>query len=132
MVLKAKANSSKPLQRLYGSPQKNKQALLSSYKISIKNGKIEKLESEDQNLVQKVKELTNVDAEASVIREMGIGLNEGAKLTGNLLEDEKVFNTAHVAFGNNEEMAGGKNRSKTHRDFLFYQPSRLKMVRQIF
>jgi leucyl aminopeptidase (aminopeptidase T) len=91
--------------------------------ITVKAGTITGLESEDQDLVQKVEELVNVDQEASVIGELGIGLNPGAKLTGNLLEDEKALDTAHIAFGNNEEMPGGRNRSKTHRDFLFYKPT---------
>ncbi|MBM4388261.1 MAG: aminopeptidase, partial [Deltaproteobacteria bacterium] len=71
----------------------------------------------------KVKEYLNIDSEASVIGELGIGLNPGARLVGNLLEDEKAFKTAHIAFGNNEDMPGGRNRSKTHRDFLFREPT---------
>ncbi|MFW9829194.1 MAG: peptidase M17, partial [Candidatus Thorarchaeota archaeon] len=50
-------------------------------------------------------------------------INPGAKLSGTLLEDEKALNTAHIAFGNNEQMSGGLNKSLTHRDFLFYNPS---------
>ena len=60
---------------------------------------------------------------AGIIGELGIGLNPGARLTGNLLEDEKAGKTAHIAFGNNTEMPNGKNKSKTHRDFLFYNPT---------
>lgn len=91
--------------------------------ITIRNGKITELISNDDKLVKQVQALLKIDPEASVIGELGIGLNAGAKLTGNLLEDEKAFNTAHIAFGNNEEMAGGQNKSKTHRDFLFYKPT---------
>jgi len=92
-------------------------------KISVENGKMIKLESKDQKLVEKVDKLTNIDEEAKIIGELGIGLNPGAKLSGILLEDEKALNTAHIAFGNNEEMKGGQNKSKTHRDFLFYKPT---------
>jgi len=92
-------------------------------KISMQGGKITKLESEDQNLVEEVNSLTSIDEEAAIIGELGIGLNPGAKLTGNLLEDEKALHTAHIAFGNNEDMPGGNNRSQTHRDFLFYKPT---------
>ena len=95
----------------------------SPLKMTLKEGKIVQLESDSKELVEKVQQLINIDAEARIIGELGIGLNPGAKLTGNLLEDEKAFNTAHIAFGNNEEMAGGCNRSKTHRDFLFYKPT---------
>lgn len=92
-------------------------------KISVKNGKIIKLKSEDQKLVEEVEKLTSLDEEARIIGELGIGLNPGAKLSGILLEDEKALHTAHIAFGNNEEMNGGQNKSKTHRDFLFYKPT---------
>lgn len=92
-------------------------------KIILENGKIANLESEDKKLVEEIEQLTTVDKEASIIGELGIGLNAGAKLTGNLLEDEKANETAHIAFGNNEEMNGGQNHSQTHRDFLFYRPT---------
>lgn len=92
-------------------------------KIVMKKGRIVSLESEDTALVAKVKELTSLDDMASVIGELGIGLNPKARLTGNLLEDEKAGGTAHIAFGYNENMPGGKNNSKTHRDFLFYNPT---------
>ncbi len=92
-------------------------------KIYVTNGKIAKLESGDQKLVEEVERLTSLDEEAKIIGELGIGLNPGAKLSGILLEDEKAINTAHIAFGNNEEMNGGQNKSKTHRDFLFYKPT---------
>lgn len=92
-------------------------------KIIVKNGKIASFESEDEALVARVKELTSLDDMASVIGELGIGLNPKARLTGNLLEDEKAGGTAHIAFGYNENMPSGKNNSKTHRDFLFYKPT---------
>lgn len=91
--------------------------------IEVRSGKITAIESGDSALVDNVRKLTSVDKMASVIGELGIGLNPCARITGNLLEDEKAFRTAHIAFGNNEEMSGGKNNSKTHRDFLFYNPT---------
>ncbi len=92
-------------------------------KIFIEKGKIINIESDDQKLVEDIEKLINVDEEARVIGELGIGLNPGAQLSGNLLEDEKALQTAHIAFGNNEDMEGGQNKSKTHRDFLFYRPT---------
>lgn len=92
-------------------------------KLTVKRGKLVGIESEDKELESRVKELTSVDEMASVIGELGIGLNPGARITGILLEDEKAGETAHIAFGNNEEMPGGKNKSKTHRDFLFKKPT---------
>ncbi|MBY9004441.1 MAG: aminopeptidase [Candidatus Lokiarchaeota archaeon] len=92
-------------------------------KIVVKDGQIVTIQSEDQKLVEKIEELINLDEEARVIGELGIGLNPGAKLRGILLEDEKAIQTAHVAFGNNTSMVGGQNNSITHRDFLFYKPT---------
>jgi len=92
-------------------------------KIEVKNGRITKLETEDKELLKRVTELLEIDDEAKVIGELGIGLNPRARISGNLLEDEKAGRTAHIAFGNNEDMVGGRNRSKTHRDFLFHRPT---------
>jgi leucyl aminopeptidase (aminopeptidase T) len=91
--------------------------------ITLEKGRIKDLRSETPDLVNRIMELTNLDSEARVIGELGIGLNPGAKLTGNMLEDEKSFRTAHIAFGNNLDFPGGKNRSQTHRDFLFFAPT---------
>jgi len=92
-------------------------------RIVIRNGQIESIACEDPDLLKKLNEVLYVDDEAHVIGEFGIGLNPGARITGNLLEDEKAFRTIHIAFGNNEEMPGGKNRSQTHRDFLVKDPT---------
>lgn len=92
-------------------------------KIFVKDGHLELLESEDNELVREVEELTSVDKMARVIGELGIGLNPGAKLVGNMLEDEKAGGTSHIAFGNSMDMIGGRNNSKTHRDFLFLKPT---------
>ena len=70
-----------------------------------------------------IKEFSAADDMAGVIGELGIGINPKARLTGNLLEDEKAYRTAHIAFGNNEEMPGGQNTSKVHRDYLFHNPT---------
>ena len=92
-------------------------------KVTIENGKIASLESEDKDFQKRITELCAVDQWASVVGELGIGLNPRARLVGIMLEDEKAGETAHIAFGNNQEMPGGQNPSKTHRDFLFYKPT---------
>jgi leucyl aminopeptidase (aminopeptidase T) len=40
------------------------------------------------------------------LAELGVGTNERATLTGNVLEDEKVLGTAHVAFGASAGIGG--------------------------
>ena len=41
--------------------------------------------------------------------ELGIGTNDTAIITGNILEDEKVMGTIHIALGNNMSMGGTVN-----------------------
>jgi len=40
------------------------------------------------------------------VAELGVGTNDRAIVTGNILEDEKILGTVHVAFGNNVSMGG--------------------------
>lgn len=91
--------------------------------MCVEDGYVTRLSSADKELVHKVNELISVDDEASLCGEFGIGLNPKARLTGLLLEDEKVYGTLHIAFGHNSDMPGGQNMSATHRDFLFRKPS---------
>jgi aminopeptidase len=59
---------------------------------------------------------------ARTVAEFGIGTNDRAILTGNILEDEKVMGTIHVAFGDNKSM-GGSVRVASHLDGLVTRPS---------
>jgi leucyl aminopeptidase (aminopeptidase T) len=93
-------------------------------KVFLSKGIITKFESRDVELVKRINELQSVDEYAMVIGELGIGINPKARITGNMLEDEKAIGTAHIAFGNNADFpGGGNNRSKIHRDYLFYRPT---------
>jgi len=51
------------------------------------------------------------------VAELGIGTNYKAKITGNVLEDEKVLGTCHIAFGNNKHF-GGKIEVPFHVDVV--------------
>lgn len=55
------------------------------------------------------------------IAEFGIGTNDKAKLSGMLLEDEKVLGTVHIALGDNKSM-GGKVHVPLHLDGVIKQP----------
>jgi leucyl aminopeptidase (aminopeptidase T) len=91
--------------------------------ISVSEGRVTGMKSADTSLVDRVRCLLGVDDEASLAGEFGIGLNEKARITGLLLEDEKAYGTVHIAFGGNQDMPGGRNKSCTHRDFLIKSPS---------
>ena len=49
------------------------------------------------------------------LAELGIGTNPGARLTGEVLEDEKALGTAHIAFGASQGL-GGANAATVHID----------------
>lgn len=44
-------------------------------------------------------ELTAQGALGTNLAELGVGTNDRARFTGNVLEDEKILGTVHVAFG---------------------------------
>lgn len=56
------------------------------------------------------------------VAELGIGTNEKAILTGNVLEDEKVIGTVHVALGDNKSM-GGTVSVESHLDGILKRPT---------
>jgi aminopeptidase len=60
--------------------------------------------------------------DARSVAEFGIGTNDRARLTGVILEDEKVMGTIHIAFGDNKSM-GGSVRVASHLDGLVKQPT---------
>lgn len=62
------------------------------------------------------------DLNAYSIAEIGIGTNDKAKVTGNVLEDEKVQGTAHIALGNSSAI-GGEIYAPIHIDGVFFEPT---------
>ena len=57
---------------------------------------------------------------ARCLGELGIGLNKNAKIVGNMLEDEKVYGTCHIAIGSNYDE---DVKSFTHLDGLVWYPT---------
>jgi leucyl aminopeptidase (aminopeptidase T) len=68
------------------------------------------------------KMLDVVGKDARSIAEFGIGTNDSAKLSGILLEDEKVMGTVHIALGNNISMGGSVN-VPIHLDGVMKKPT---------
>lgn len=56
------------------------------------------------------------------VGELGIGTNDQAKITGLILEDEKVMGTVHIALGDNISM-GGNVSVQSHLDGLIKKPT---------
>jgi leucyl aminopeptidase (aminopeptidase T) len=58
----------------------------------------------------------------TLLAELGIGTNECATLTGNLIEDEKILGTCHVAFGASAGI-GGEIQVPIHEDVVVMTPT---------
>jgi aminopeptidase len=65
------------------------------------------------------------------IAELGIGINPKARITGNILEDEKAFRTAHIALGNNVSY-GGKINVPIHIDGVMRHPTIYEDAKAIY
>jgi aminopeptidase len=88
--------------------------------IEVINGYAEKIEGGKE--AEKLTEmLDKAGREAKAVAEFGIGTNYKAELIGEILEDEKVYGTIHIAFGNNKSM-GGNISVGSHLDGLIKQP----------
>lgn len=88
--------------------------------ISVERGVAVKISG---NYSQKlVRMLDAVGPKARNIAEFGVGTNPNARLTGNILEDEKVLGTCHIALGDNSTF-GGRVRAGIHVDGVILKPT---------
>ena len=88
-------------------------------KIEVENGFI--VEISDGKIASIFKKLLKNKLYKNVA-ELGIGTNYKAKITGNVLEDEKAAGTCHIAFGNNKHF-GGKVDVPFHVDVVVKNPT---------
>lgn len=90
-------------------------------KVDVKGGYAVKIEGGKS--AEKLRNmLKGLGKEAYNIAELGIGTNDAAKISGNVLEDEKVLGTAHIALGNNLYY-GGHVDVPIHTDGVFFKPT---------
>jgi aminopeptidase len=61
-------------------------------------------------------------SDGTSVAELGLGTNEAAELTGNILEDEKILGSAHVAFGASAAI-GGTVQVPVHLDCVVMRPT---------
>ena len=66
--------------------------------------------------------LTGAGEQGTNLAELGVGTNERARLTGNILEDEKMLGTVHIAFGASAAM-GGTVSVPIHIDSVVLKPT---------
>lgn len=90
-------------------------------RITVRNGFAEEIEggAEASRLIEL---LAPHGRDGRNVAEFGVGTNDKAILTGNILEDEKVMGTIHIAFGDNKSM-GGTVRAASHLDGLIKYPT---------
>lgn len=87
--------------------------------FTVKNGAVTGITGSHSEKVKK--RLDAVGPKAYMVAELGIGLNPKAKVIGNILEDEKVIGTVHIAVGNNLSY-GGDNDVPLHLDGVITKP----------
>jgi leucyl aminopeptidase (aminopeptidase T) len=69
-----------------------------------------------------MRQLTSAGPDGSRVAELGVGTNEKAILSGELLEDEKILGTVHVAFGASAGI-GGEIQVPVHLDCVVMKPT---------
>lgn len=89
--------------------------------VTVKGGRAVRITGGEE-AVRIRKLLAKCGKEARTIAEIGIGTNPRAKFTGLTLEDEKVFGSVHIGFGNNLSF-GGRNAAGCHYDAVLLNPT---------
>jgi len=88
-------------------------------KIKVKNRKATEITGKKANKLKTL--LDTIGEPAYNIAELGIGINPHSQLIGNVLEDEKVAGTIHIALGDNS-MFGGDVIAGIHLDGIIKNP----------
>jgi leucyl aminopeptidase (aminopeptidase T) len=88
--------------------------------LTISGGHLTEASGEEGTLLMDL--LGRHGPEATNVAELGIGTNEEACLTGNVLEDEKILGSAHVAFGASAAI-GGTIQVPVHLDCVVLEPT---------
>ncbi|KUP20468.1 aminopeptidase [Paenibacillus sp. DMB5] len=92
-------------------------ALDSPLVLTVEEGRLTAAEGEDGD---KLLEMLG-SGDGRLLGEFGIGTNNKARITGVVLEDEKVYGTIHVAFGSNNTF-GGTVAAGVHIDAVVMKP----------
>jgi leucyl aminopeptidase (aminopeptidase T) len=86
------------------------------FKAYVKNGLL--MKCENRRLWETLSSVDN----GTNLAELGIGTNPQARIIGQILEDEKVLGTAHIAFGTSAEL-GGLVQTSVHADSVLDKPT---------
>jgi leucyl aminopeptidase (aminopeptidase T) len=94
--------------------------LKSPVELKVRDGHLVEASGEDGARLFEL--LTVHGEEGTNVAELGIGTNEEALLTGNILEDEKILGSCHVAFGASAAI-GGTVQVPVHLDCVVLEPT---------
>jgi aminopeptidase len=85
--------------------------------FKIESGKVVKATAKKNE--ESLLSLLNTDAGANILGELGIGTSPNiTQFTRNMLFDEKIKGTIHLAVGNSFTEVGGRNQSAVHADII--------------
>jgi leucyl aminopeptidase (aminopeptidase T) len=87
-------------------------------KLTFSRGQLVEVEGLDK---ERLLDLLGDNPLARNLAELGIGTNEGARIIGVVLEDEKVYGTIHLALGSNDGF-GGNVAAGIHVDGIIMNP----------
>ena len=86
-------------------------------RLVLRNGVV--VESSAEEGEEILKAMLQIDEGAKRVGELGIGMNKGInRFTRNILFDEKMRDTIHMAVGSAYEETGGTNKSAIHIDMI--------------
>jgi aminopeptidase len=101
----------------YSYPVVTRGREISGIRLEFSRGKVVKA-SADKN-EPFLKKMLGQDPGASRLGELGIGMNSAVdRFVKNILFDEKIGGTVHLALGNSYPVCGGRNKSALHWDMI--------------
>ena len=90
---------------------------VNNIQITLKDGKV--IEAKAEKNEEFLQKMLNLDEGASFVGEIAIGTNKNVtRITGDILLDEKIGGSIHIAFGASYPETGGKNESGLHWDII--------------
>lgn len=90
--------------------------------VTVEKGYITKIEGGKEADILRDTLASFHDERVYLVAEVGFGMNQGASLSGRMLEDEGVFGTIHIGIGNNLSY-GGSCDTPIHIDMIMNCPT---------
>jgi len=95
--------------------------LATPLKLTFEGGLLVRAQGEGAAALEALLEKNGNNGAARNLAELGIGTNDKARVTGIILEDEKIYGSVHIALGSNDTF-GGKTAAGLHLDAVMRAP----------